>query len=73
MALVNGHLVSSVAIIESDITVVDEVVGEPFFYILLLVSGTDDKVIMSVIRIFFHDMPEDWHAANLNHWLWLVL
>lgn len=59
--------------IERDIRGVDEVVREPFLDHVLLVARADDEVMETVMRILFHDMPEDRHPADLDHGLRAVL
>lgn len=71
--LLVDDLVASVAIIESDVAVMDKIVGKPFLYIFLFVPGTNDEIIMSVVGILFHDMPKYRHTANLYHRLRLIL
>ena len=41
----DGHLVFAVAVVEGDVGVMEEVVGEPLLDILLLITSTDDKLI----------------------------
>ena len=59
--------------IERHITHVEEVVVEPLLDHVLLVSGTDDKVVDTKRRVLLHDVPENRLAANLDHRLRLVL
>ena len=72
MLLVQDDLLA-IRHIERHITHVEEVVVEPLLDHVLLVSGTDDKVIDAKCRILLHDVPENRLAANLDHRLRLVL
>ena len=69
----NGHLILSISVVEGDIRVMKEIVGKPLLDILLLVASTDYKLGMTIIGILFHNMPQNRHTANLNHWLWFKL
>ena len=73
IGLVNGHLILTITVIKGHIRVMQEVVGEPLLDILLLVTGADYKLSMSVIGILLHDMPEDRHTTDLNHRFWFEL
>ena len=53
--------------------IMKEIVGKPLLDILLLVASADYKLGMTIKGILFHDMPQNRHTANLNHWLWLEL
>ena len=33
----------------------------------------DYKLGITIVGILLHDMPEDWHTTNLDHWLWFEL
>ena len=59
--------------IKGHIAHVEEIVVEPLLDHVLLVPGTDDKIINAKRRVLLHDMPENRLAANLDHRLWLVL
>mgnify|MGYP001666883442 CR=1 FL=1 len=72
MLLVQDDLLA-IRHIKRHVTHVEEVVVEPLLNHVLLVSGTDDKVIDTKRRIHLHDVPENRLAANLDHRLWLVL
>ena len=63
---VNGHL-SAVGEVERDIASVQEIVGEKFLYNVLFVSAAYNEIVISVMRIEFHDVPEYRHVAYLNH------
>ena len=73
IGLVYGHLVFTIAVIESNIGVVKEVVGKPLLDVFLLITSADDKLSMTVVGILFHDVPKDRHTTNLDHWLWFKL
>lgn len=62
-----------VLVVECHVTRVEEVVVEPFLDHLLLVAGADDEVLYAVVGVFFHDVPEDRPAADLDHGFGLVL
>lgn len=40
---------------------------------MLLVSGTDDEVVVAVVAVELHDVPEDGLAAQIDHGLGLEL
>ena len=65
-AFKHNAFVSSVPVVKSHITAVQKIVGEPFFDRFLLISGTDNKLIMTVKGIFFHNMPENGLPTNFN-------
>ena len=46
-----------------------EIVSKPFLNHILLISGTDDKLVKSVIRILLHDMPKYGLPTYLKHGL----
>ena len=46
------------------------IIGEIFLDHMALIAAADDKIIVSVIRINFHDMPQNRSAADFNHRLW---
>ena len=71
--MMDGHLVLSTSPIKTDIAVMQEIVGEPLLDVFLFVTSTDDELVMAIIGILLHDMPQDRHASNLNHRLWLEL
>lgn len=62
-----------VAIVECHITRIEEIVVEPFLDHLLFVAGTDDEIPHAVVGVFFHDVPEDGPAADLDHGFGLIL
>ena len=63
------HVIPPMGEVKGDITVMQKIICKPFFDHMLFVSGANDKFIKPVIRIFLHDMPEDWFPANLQHGL----
>lgn len=62
-----------VAIVECHITRIEEIVVEPFLDHLLFVAGTYDEIPHAIVRVFFHDVPEDGPAADLDHGFGLIL
>ena len=73
ISLMNSHFIVTTTIVESHIRVMKEIVGEPFLNIFLFITGTNDKLGITIIGILFHNVPQDWHTTNLNHWLRLEL
>jgi hypothetical protein len=67
VGLHNTHRPFPIRIIKSDIGSVKEIICEPLFDILLLISGADYEVIEPIVRVFLHDVPEDRPATNFNH------
>src|SRR5262249_22953346 len=67
--VVNFHLV--VQQVESNVGHVQEIVREIFLYQIALVAKADDEFGQTMGTEDFHDVPEDWSAANLDHRLWL--
>lgn len=68
---VNGHCAITMREIKGHIAVVQEVVGKPFLDDMLLVARTDDELIVTVIGVFLHDVPENRLTADLDHGLGL--
>ncbi len=48
-----------------------EVVSKIFFNDITLVAAADDKFIDAMMAIDFEDVPKNWLATDLHHWLWL--
>ena len=71
-AVMYSHFVLSVTEVKAYITIMQEVVGEPFFDVFLFVTGTNDKFIVPVIGIFLHDMPKNRHTTYFNHGFGLI-
>ena len=71
MTLMYKHLVVAMGEVEGDVGVVEEIVGEPFLDVLLFVAGTDDEVVVTIEGVFLHNMPENGHASDFDHRLWL--
>ena len=53
--------------VEAHIAVVQIVVGEIFLYHVLHIPQTYDEIIISVVRIVLHDMPQYRLAPDLDH------
>lgn len=68
MLFVDGHLV--LFQIEGYVASVQEVVCEIFFDDIAFVSKENDEVVVSVARVYFHDMPDDRMSADLDHGFW---
>ena len=73
MLFVDYHIIRTFSKVKCNITIMKEIISEPFLYYILLITSTYNKFIKSIIFIFFHNMPKNWLTANLNHWLWLKL
>lgn len=71
--MVDGHLIAALSEIICNVGSVQEVVCEVLLDNVLLVSGTDDEIIVAVVAIELHDVPEDGLAAQFNHGLGLEL
>ena len=65
--MMHHQIITFLGKVESDIRAVEEIMGEPFLDVFLPVSGTDDELVMPIMGIQFHDVPEDWHAQYLYH------
>src|SRR5699024_3732477 len=37
---------------------------------MLLITRTNDKLIEPICGVGLHDMPQNRHATDFNHWLW---
>lgn len=68
MLFMDGHLV--VLEIKGDVATMEEVVGEIFFDDVSFVSQENDKIVVSILGVDLHDMPENRMAANLHHRFW---
>ena len=66
MLVMHVHLVFFCQV-KGDIGCIDEIIPEPLFYLMLLVTGTDDEIVKPVIRLGLHYMPEYGHASDLYH------
>ena len=47
--------------------------GAVFFDQEDLAAATDDKLVSAMGAVGLENMPKDWLAANLNHWLELEM
>jgi len=56
---------------EGDITGVQEIIGEIFFYDITLVTAADYKFVDAVMAIDFEDVPKNWLATDFHHGLGL--
>ncbi len=68
MLLMDGHLVFFQ--IEGNVASVQEVVGKIFFDDIAFVSKEDDEVVISVARVYLHDVPEDRVPTDFDHGFW---
>ena len=50
-----------------------EVVGEVLLDDVALVATANDKIIYAMGGIQLHDVPQDWSAADFDHWLGLEI
>lgn len=73
MVLVDNHLVFAVGKVICNVGGVQEIICKIFLDYMLLIPGTDHKVVEAIIAIELHDMPEDRHAAQIHHGLWFEL
>jgi len=48
-----------------------EIVCEVFLYHISLIAAADNELIDPIVRIDFHDMPQDGLPADLDHGLGL--
>jgi len=71
LAVVLVHVHAVVAHVERDVGGVQEVIGEEVLDRIALVAKADHEVVNSVGGILLHDVPENWLAADLDHWLGL--
>ena len=69
----DGHLITPVGEVVSDIRGMQEIVGEVLLDDMLLVARADDKFIKTVVAVQLHDVPQDGHPAQLHHGLRLEL
>ena len=49
----------------------EKIVGKIFLDDVSLVTTAHNKIIDAMVGIDFHDVPENWLTANLDHGLWL--
>ena len=61
----DGHLV--LFQIEGNVASVQEVVCEIFFDDISFVSEENDEVVVSIARVYLHDVPEDRVPADFDH------
>src|SRR5690606_32387462 len=55
--------------IECNIRLVEKIVSKELLYDEALVSQANNKFIYTPMSINFHNVPQDWHTSNFNHWL----
>lgn len=48
-----------------------QIVGKPFFYYMPLIPEADNKILVSIMRIELHNVPENGLSTDFNHWFWL--
>ena len=65
MFLVDGHLV--LFHVEGDIGFVEEVVCKVLFDYIAFVAKENYEIIVTVARVYFHDVPENRLAVDLDH------
>ena len=65
MTLVDFHVITFH--VKGHIGHMKEVVGKILLDDVTFVAATYDELIDVMMAVEFHDMPEDWLAANLNH------
>ena len=53
--------------VEGDIRFVEEVVCEVFLDDIAFVAEEDNKIIVAVGRVYFHDVPENRLAVDFHH------
>ena len=53
--------------VERNVRHMQEIVSEVFFNDIALVSATNDEIIQAMLRIHFHNVPQDRFAADLDH------
>ena len=46
-----------------------KVVGKVFFDYVSLVAAANDKFVDAVMFVRFENMPQNWLATDLHHWL----
>ena len=44
-----------------------EIIRKPLLDHMLFVPGADHKIIKAIVRILFHDMPQNGHTADFDH------
>ncbi|MNT00499.1 hypothetical protein D3C72_1349330 [compost metagenome] len=71
LAVILVHVHAVFTHVEGDVRGVQEVVGEEVLDRIALVAEADHEVVNSVGGILLHDVPENWLAADLDHWLGL--
>ena len=55
---------------KADIAHVQEIVSEIFLDHVPLRAAADDKLVDAMGAVELENVPEDWLAADLHHWLW---
>ena len=63
----NNHLIFATCIVKRNIGSVQEIICKPLLNHVLLISSTNNKLIVAIACISLHDMPQNRHTANLNH------
>ena len=53
--------------VDGDFGDVQKIIGKIFFDHVAFISEADDEVVDSVVGIYFHDVPENRFAADLDH------
>ena len=62
----NNHF-AVIGKVEGNITPVKEIIGKIFLDNMLLVAAADNKIIVAIGRVDFHNMPKDRHSADFDH------
>lgn len=57
----------AIAEIKGDVAGLQEVMSKIVLDILLTVTRADDKLVVTIMKICFHDVPKNWLAIYLNH------
>ncbi len=64
----NLHLIGTE--VDGYVGLVQKIIGKIFFDDIAFVAQANHKIIEPVGRINFHDVPQNRHTANLDHWFW---
>ena len=64
--VMHDHLVA-LGEVKGHIAGMQEIIRKPLLDHMLLVPGADHKIIEAIVRILFHDMPQNGHTADFDH------
>ena len=64
-----GNFFGSAAIIEGNIGMLQVIIIEVLFDLVLLIACTDDEVSKTLCSVDLHDVPKNRPTSDFDHWL----